>query len=256
MARLQADDFRVKAGLVLILAGIGGYVDGVGFLVLFGMFTSHMSGNSVMMGVHAGLHDWNLAFHHAFPIPIFVLGVMLGAALTTALIRRGVHSILCIAFGLEAGLLLIFMLAGSSTLRDGTARMESPGTFYFLAASLPLAMGFQNATLRQVGGTTVRTTFITGTLTSFGENAVQYLFWLHEQRRQGWQLGKLLRMSPRQPVFVRMGLLLGLWIGYVLGAILGACAEQTWQLWALAVPVSTLLGIVCLDAIRPIAVAK
>lgn len=256
MPRLQADDFRVKAGLVLVLAGIGGYVDGVGFMVLLGMFTSHMSGNSVMMGVHASLQNWHVALHHAFPIPIFVLGVMLGAALTTILIRRGFRSILSIAFGLEVGFLLLFMLAGSFTLRDGIGRTDSPWTFYGLAALLPLAMGFQNATLRQVGGTAVRTTFITGTLTSFGENAVQYWFWLHEQRRQGLQLGVLLRRSPSQPMFVRSGLLLGLWVGYVIGAILGASAEQAWQLWALAIPVSALLGIICLDAIRPIAVAK
>jgi uncharacterized membrane protein YoaK (UPF0700 family) len=244
------------AALVLLLAGIGGYVDGVGFLVLYGMFTSHMSGNSVMTGVHAALRDWSLAWHHAFPIPIFVVGVMLGAALTAGLIQRGSRSILAITFGLETGVLALFMLAGSLAMQDGRLRMESWWSFYLLAGLLPLTMGFQNATLRRVGGTVVRTTFITGTLTSFGEDAAQYLFWLRDECRRGWPLAGLLRLSPRQPVFVRMSLFLGLWGCYVSGAVLGACAEQVWQLWSFVVPIGVLLGIVCLDEYRPIAVAK
>lgn len=256
MARAQADDFRKKVGLVLVLAGIGGYVDGVGYLVLFGMFTSHMSGNSVMAGVHASLQEWHVAIRHAFPIPIFVLGVMLGAGLTASLIRHGIRSILAIAFTLEAGLLLLFMLTGTSLVREDAQRTESQWSFYGLASLLPLAMGFQNATLRRVGGTAVRTTFITGTLTSFGEDAVQSLFWFRDQRKRGWRRGVLLRLLPRQPVVVRMGLLLALWGGYVTGAILGACAEQAWQLWAFLIPIAGLLGIVWLDWVRPTPVAK
>ncbi|MGE3809415.1 MAG: DUF1275 family protein, partial [Gemmataceae bacterium] len=43
-----------QAGFTLLLTWSAGIVDGVGFLILFHMFTAHMSGNSIAMGVYAG----------------------------------------------------------------------------------------------------------------------------------------------------------------------------------------------------------
>ena len=59
------------------LAAVGGYVDAVGFLTLFHVFTAHMSGNSVWFGSSLGLGDWRIGLHHLFPIPLFVVGVKL-----------------------------------------------------------------------------------------------------------------------------------------------------------------------------------
>lgn len=71
------------------LALTAGCVDAVGYMVLWQVFTAHMSGNSVSAVVHAGAGKLAVAFHRAFPIPFFVLGVFVGAALSEAPARGG-----------------------------------------------------------------------------------------------------------------------------------------------------------------------
>ena len=43
---------------VLILAFTAGFVDAVGYIVLFQIFTAHMSGNTVAMCVHFSRQNW------------------------------------------------------------------------------------------------------------------------------------------------------------------------------------------------------
>ena len=71
---------------------VGGFVDAVGYLVLFNLFTAHMSGNSVAMTVHAGEGNWAAALYRGFPIPLFLAGVVVGALLSEAPFRRGMRS--------------------------------------------------------------------------------------------------------------------------------------------------------------------
>src|SRR5262249_50468867 len=123
-----------KAWLALVLALTAGCVDAVGYLVLWKVFTAHMSGNSVSAAVHAGAGKGAEAFHRAFPIPLFVLGVALGAALSETLARKGHRRIFAVAVLLEAALLLVFLLWGAPLLRDGGIPEEPPWRFYALVA--------------------------------------------------------------------------------------------------------------------------
>src|SRR5437588_315814 len=111
-----------KAGVALLLALVGGFVDGLGYLVLLRMFTSHMSGNTIAAGVLAGTGAWGEAFHRFFPIPLFVLGVLGGAWVNEALARRGIRSTFAAAFALEALLLAAFLVAGRRVYQDGVLR--------------------------------------------------------------------------------------------------------------------------------------
>jgi uncharacterized membrane protein YoaK (UPF0700 family) len=52
-------------GLAFPLAGVGGFVDAVGFLTLAGLFVAHMSGNTIRLGVFVGEGDWSLAVKQA-----------------------------------------------------------------------------------------------------------------------------------------------------------------------------------------------
>ncbi len=254
MSRAQAQKERANAWLAFLLAWVGGAVDAIGYLTLLHVFTAHMSGNTAALGAHIGQREWSEAFQRAFPIPVFVLGVALGAALTEAASSRGVRSPFSLALGLEAILLFAFLWFVEYALRTRALRPESPWIFYPLMALPVLAMGLQNATLRKVGGQIVRTTYITGMLTMMAEEGVAYLFWLWDRTRgRPWgRLCKALRAAPRHPAFNQVVLLAGIWIAFAVGAILGSYAERLWQLQYLALPLAGIVVVLIRDLLVPI----
>ena len=253
MSEKQTPQVSEKAWLALVLALTAGCVDAVSYLVLWKVFTAHMSGNSVASVVSAGTGERLHALHRAFAIPMFVLGVAVGAALSEMLARSGVRRVFTVAVTLEAGLLLVVLLWGGSFLQDNVVPAEPAWRFYLLVALATLAMGVQNATLRRVGGVTVRTTYISGMLTNFAEQSVQYLFWLrdHWGAHRG-HLGVLFRLSRQQASFRHLCLQGSIWVVFVLGAILGVWATLRWGLVSLALPVVCLAGIAFCDLLNPI----
>lgn len=253
MSPTQAREVRERVGLALVLAGVGGFVDAVGYVVLFHLFTAHMSGNTAALGVAVGQSDWRSAFHHAFPIPVFVSGVAVGAAVAESLARRRVRAVFAPLFAAESLLLVLFMACGAGDVQGDAVRAGAGWSFYLPAALPALAMGVQNATLRRAGGTSVRTTFVTGMLTDLTEEAVRYLFWVRDNLGRGQRLTTLLRLSPRQPDFKSLLLHLGIWLCYVLGAVLGAVAQLRWGLLSLALPVACLLLAALCDLAWPLA---
>ena len=252
MPRSEARKVRWETWLALFLALTGGFVDAIGYMVLFKLFVGHMSGNSIDMMVQLGQQHWGEAFHRAFPIPVFVAGVVVGAALSEALFRRGVRSQFAATFLLEAVLLVLFVAFGAACYHDGGVRPDSETAFYLLAALPSLAMGVQNSALRHVGGIGVRTTYITGMLTNFAEEAVEYGYWFGGHLR-GRRVEVLLALSPRRPSFRRMGLFLGVWTTFIVGGVVGALTELRWGLFPLLAPAVALVGVAVRDLIRPIA---
>jgi uncharacterized membrane protein YoaK (UPF0700 family) len=251
---LQVQKEREKAWLAILLAGVAGVVDAVGYLLLVRLFTAHMSGNSVAMGLFFGQAQWAAALFRAAPIPLFVLGVTLGAVVIEVAARLGLRSLFAMVWGMEALLLLIFIASSRGLLHDGQLRISTTGQFYFLVALLAVSMGLQNATLQRVGGRVVRTTYVTGMLTEFSQESVKYLFWLYNHlwgrpRSHAW---KVFRLSSRHVSFNRAMLFVSIWVSYVCGAIWGGYSEQRWELGSLAFPLCILTGIIILDLIHPI----
>ncbi|HWG42715.1 MAG TPA: YoaK family protein, partial [Gemmataceae bacterium] len=253
VADKQTPEIREKAWLALVLALVAGCIDAVGYMVLVKLFTAHMSGNSAAAAVYTGEGSGTKAFHRAFPIPIFILGVAIGAALSETLARSGLRRIFTVAVTLEAILLLLFLLWGGPALANGTIPEEPAWRFYLLVALPTLAMGIQNATLRRVGGVTVRTTYISGMLTNVAEQTVQYLFWLrdHAAEHRG-RLISLLRLSTQQPSFSHGCLQLSIWFAFVVGAVAGVWATLHWGLLSLVFPIGCLGVIAAFDLIQPI----
>ena len=189
-----------------------------------------MSGNSAAMGAFVGQGAWREALHRAFPIPVFVVGVVVGALLTEIAIRRRFRSPFAITLGVEAVLLALLMVFG------GGIQNESDGKFYVLAALPALAMGMQNATLRRVGSLSIRTTYVTGMLTDFAEAGAEYI----------------LGVQPRRAMLWQMALYGGLWVAFAVGAIGGGYAVTRWGLHALLIPLCGLALVIAQDFIQPI----
>lgn len=258
MSATQARRVREKAALAIVLSWVAGLVDAIGYLTLFHLFTAHMSGNSVATGVALGQGGWAMALRRATPIPLFVVGVMLGAALVEAAARRGLRSTLSVALAPVVALLVAFMTLGTVLLRDTTVRPDTTWQFYLLVALPTLAMGCQNAALRRVGGRYVRITYVTGMLTNLAEQAVVFLYWLRDRTRGRGirRLALALRLAPRRPAFVHGALYGGIWLGYILGAIVGGVSDMRWALRALLIPLCSLALVIALDLVRPAHAAK
>jgi uncharacterized membrane protein YoaK (UPF0700 family) len=252
MPRAAVRNDRKHAPLAVALTLVGGFVDGAGFLVLNHLFTAHMSGNTTTAGVRLGETDWSEAFRAFFPIPLFIVGVALGAAAWDGMTRRGFRPTFAVVLGSEALLLALFTAWGSMVSHTGVLRTDSTVEYYALAALPALAMGMQNAALPRIGRATIRTTFVTGTLTSVGEGLVAFLFWFSDRTRgRSWRRHWLaLRLLPRHSAGHRMLILFVVWFGYLAGAAVGAVTQRSWGVPSFLVPVSGLALLSLADAFR------
>lgn len=237
---------RFKGRLIFLLAGIAGFVDAVGFLNLAHLFTSHMSGNSAAAGAYFGLGEWHTALGRFFPIPIFVLGVIAGALLTELAIARRERSVFWRTLCLEAAVLVVYLIAGDRQLQI----IAGTWPYYALGALPSFAMGLQNATLRRVGHSSVRTTYVTGMLTDCAEAITGYCLWQYERASSKQDVPHSIEPNPDS--LGRALLFGGIWLVFVVGAIAGSFADSSWRLNALVAPIAGLLFMALLDLLRPL----
>ncbi len=255
MPRKETKQVLEDAWLALLLAWIAGSVDAIGYLTLAHLFTAHMSGNTAALGAYLGSAKWAEASKRALPIPLFVAGVAGGYALAEVAKRRGARSPFAPVFGVQAGLLVLFMVWGSLRLHDGALRPDGAWEYVLLVALPSLAMGVQNSTLRRVGNQNVRTTYISGMLTNFAEQCVELLLWLRDHLRDAGKprRRRVWRVISRQPALRRALLFSGIWCAFVVGALIGAAALQRWELRAVLLPLIGVLTAMAVDRAHPIA---
>jgi len=202
------------------LALIAGCVDLVAYFVLYHVFTAHMSGNTVRAAASAEQQDWMKAAIHALPIPLFVIGVMLGVLIGNLSGRIGWSKEYAPTLWLEAALLIGFVVLSPHV------EEAHPVVNGILAAALAtgtLAMGLQNATVRRVSGTSVRTTYITGMLTDFAEHLMK----------------AILREGPAEPAMIAGSI----WIAYLIGAGAGGILFLRIGSTAMLLPVALLAAL-------------
>jgi uncharacterized membrane protein YoaK (UPF0700 family) len=225
---------RIRFIISILLTWAAGYVDAVGWLTWQHIYTANMSGNSVGIGVQTAAADWSRAALRAWPVLMYVIGLLLCRLMIEIAARRQAPRIAWFAFTVEIALLLI-------------AIAHAPGAVAGIAL-LALAMGIQNATLTKFGAMTLHTGFVTGTLVKFAEQLSAFLFWLHDH-------GGGLREWLAQRSFRYSTWLLSVWIAYVIGAILGAAADHRWALSALLIPTLLLAALAVYDLQHPLAIS-
>jgi uncharacterized membrane protein YoaK (UPF0700 family) len=233
------------------LAVVAGFVDAIGYLGLFRLYAAHMTGNTASGGADLGRLDWGSALHSIFPIPIFLVGVCLGALMKQAGIRRGIRSWFAAACMLEAVLLAALMLLDGGPANAGELTINSSA--YFALILLPcLAMGIQSATFQRVGTIGVRTTFVTGILTGLGEELVAALYSLRDRGAAPEHGGAVAAAPALEGTLERAALFAGIWLAYLVGGVMAGIGLQLWALAALILPVLGLVGLAVLDVLRPI----
>ncbi|WP_321897767.1 YoaK family protein [Burkholderia cepacia] len=213
---------RVR-GEDVFLASIAGYVDTLGFVALFGLFTAHVTGNFILIGsglagVGQGLAIKWLAF------PAFIAGIVVARVLDHRMRQRG-HGVRARSlYALQAVLLAGFMLAG--VMASPIADADAPRTILcgLLGAA---AMGVQNAHARLTARSVVANTVMTGNVTQAVIDAFDWLVPLAAPAERTAARVRLRRTLP--PV-----------AGFALGAGAGAMAYLFAAFWALALPLAVL----------------
>ena len=206
-----------------LLAFVAGYVDVVGFAALFGLFTAHVTGNFVMIGLElAGTGQGVLA--KLLALPMFVLAVAATKLAVTALMRRGVAPLRPLLLA-QAALLLAFMVAGLLALPIQSA--DAPATIVVGLIGVA-AMGVQNAKARLVLGEQAPTTIMTGNTTQIVIDVVELLSPGSPQKEAART--RLRKMVP--PL-----------CGFAIGAVLGALAFSFLSFWCVVPPVLILLAL-------------
>lgn len=115
-----------KAWLAIAMAWAAAFVDVVGWLVLYHVFTAHMTGNTASFGIDVAERDSTHAFHQSWPLVPFLVGLIYGASTSAAARRLRWHSSFAIALVTELVLLGLFISFGTRYSIDGELRSPSP----------------------------------------------------------------------------------------------------------------------------------
>ena len=151
----MTDQQRRSIGVGL-LSFTAGSMDAIAFLALGDVFTSAMTGNTVLLGLAIGQGQVSAALHSLAAF----LGYALGVALAVLPLRRPARGIEQTVF-LEA--LVLAGCAGVWAVRGGPA---GPFEVYLLIVLSALAMGLQGAVGRALQIPGIPTIVITSTLTA------------------------------------------------------------------------------------------
>jgi uncharacterized membrane protein YoaK (UPF0700 family) len=237
--------------VALALTWIAGFVDVVGYIVLYRVFVANMTGNTIALGRGLVEGDWGLFLRRGFAIPMFVLGLIVSRLSLSLAGEKSAPRAAGVLFGVEVLLLVTFMVIGSQEMSHGRIRSEAGWTYYLLVALPSMAMGLQNATLTHFGPLTVRTTHVTGTLADWADELVQYLVWLKAHAGSVGRFAHAVRVSRTQVSFRATCFLASVWLSYCAGAALGAFLELQWQLLSLVIPLTLLSAIILLLLCTP-----
>lgn len=144
-----------------VLAFVAGAANAGGFLAV-GQYTSHMTGIVSSMADNIALGELALALGGLAALGCFVAGAMTTAILVNWGRRTRLRSQYSLPLLLEAALLLLFGLLGSSIAMQ--VALLLPATVLVLC----YIMGLQNAVITKISHAEIRTTHVTGLVTDLG----------------------------------------------------------------------------------------
>jgi uncharacterized membrane protein YoaK (UPF0700 family) len=208
--------------LTVLLAFLAGIVDVVGFVSLFGMFTSHFTGNFVVIGKEIVDHSLRL-IPELIALPVFVF-VVAATRLVALHYERKDRSPLRVLLLIQTALLAACMLMGV-----GASVTDPAATNVILASQFGVAaMAVQNAYGRLVfpahAPTTVMTTNTTQAVIDFVD-MYRGVPGLSEQARD--------RFARTAPII----------LAFIAGVVAGAYGYLAFSFWCLAIPVAGLLAV-------------
>lgn len=218
------------AGFLLSL--VAGFVDTSAFIILFGIFTAHVTGNIALAGSSFVGDDQESTLTRLLTLPAFMVTVAFTSLLARYARRRG-WSVFAVLLTAEAIALGIFLLIGA-TLSPALLLDVQEEYIFPIAMSGVVAMGIQNTLMKEAKGifkSYIPTTVMTGNTTQLTIDLVQLVGAKFSSGDQAEieAAESLERMSRYLPVI----------IGFALGggaAAVFILAKETW--WTLIMPLA------------------
>lgn len=245
-----------------VLAFVGGFVDAAGFLGLYGIFTSSITGNLVVAAA-AATQDFGV-----LPRVIVTLVFVAGAAVSSvfAICSRRHHTAHARTVG---GVLLcgeVCFIAASwvaGALLDRTLQKlgnVDAWPVYVLGSLLAFAMGLQNGAVREAFAGYPPTTVMTSTLVNTGGTAAAALVYacavcgcwpLPTAKPLGEDLSREERATAAQEEHRKdlgtsagkLGTIGAPLLSFLIGAALGALTFYFGRWHSLAIPIAALVGL-------------
>lgn len=203
---------KSNIALACALSGLAGYVDGIGFIYLGGLFVSFMSGNSTRLGVSFAEGHYGEAASAAGLIALFVAGAAAGTLIVRSRSRyRQAHVLLAEAMMLAAA-----------------AAFATFGHPWIAIVVIVTAMGLENAVFQMEGGAGLGLTYMTGALVKVGQSLAEV-----------FRGGPAFAFAPN----------LTLWAALVIGAAFGAVGYAWFALGAIWFAAAAAFALAALVAI-------
>lgn len=220
-----------------LLSWVAGFVDTSAFIILFGIFTAHVTGNIALAGSSFVSADQETTATRLLMLPTFVVTVALTSLLARHA-RRKQWSVFAVLLTAEAIALGIFLIIGASL---SPALLLDVQEEYILPIGMSgvIAMAIQNALMKESHGvfkSYIPTTVMTGNTTQLTIDVVQLISakLTPGDAAKGEAAEALERISRFVPVIA------GFALGGLAAAVFILVSESWWSLVFPLVIVSTL----------------
>jgi uncharacterized membrane protein YoaK (UPF0700 family) len=205
------------------LAFVAGFVDLVGFVALFGLYTAHITGNFVVIGAELVTTTQDVC-GRMYAVPVFVLVVAATRIAVFRLERRNRPALPPVILA-QAAVLSVFMVLGAAIPFAPDPHHWAP---MFAGLTGVGAMAIQNAAARLVLTNQVPTTIMTGNITQIVIDAIDAV--TGDASARSVALERLRRVVPAV-------------LSFLSGALAGALLFTQLGFFCVALPIAALLGL-------------
>ena len=241
--------------MALALTFTAGFVDIVGLLTIYRLFTAHMTGTTVHLGEQLIRRNWSAASVAASIVAAFFVGSVIGRIIIEAGSRAKFRRVASVTLLAEWLLLISVAWWGSDALKHGLLQQGVLAVVCPLVAMLALAMGLQTATLTRIGPLTIHTTFVTGMLNKLAQLTSRWIFLVHDINFH--VSSREVERREQKSVIAREGrFLFAIWCLYFAGAACGTWFALHWQLRSLFLPSLIVLLVILVDEARPLSLEE
>ena len=216
-----------------LLSWVAGFVDTSAFIILFGIFTAHVTGNIALAGSSFVSSDTETTITRLLMLPTFMLAVAL-TSLLARYVRYRKGPVFAVLLTAEAIALSVLLVVGFSLspalLLDVQEELILP-----IGISGVIAMAIQNALMKEAKGvfkSYIPTTVMTGNTTQLTIDIVQFL------SAKFSQPSDTASNPEAEEALERMGRFVPVIAGFALGGFAAAyfvLVSESW--WSLILPV-------------------